>query len=93
MTAPKTRARRRPCRWCGAPEAAHRSPFSTCAGYIPIAPTPHGVHRTARLDLKIPDPDGHSARWRALAETEGTSLGDLCRRALDAYTALAERGG
>lgn len=83
--APATRARRRPCRWCGEPESAHRSPHSACAGYIPIDPTPRGVHRTARLDLKIPDPAGREARWRAMADAEGVSLGELVRRALDAF--------
>lgn len=85
MTAPNSRARRRPCRWCGAPEAAHRSPFSACAGYIPIDPTPHGTHQTPRVDLKIPDPDGHAPHWREAAHREGITLGQLCKRLLDAH--------
>lgn len=83
MTAPKSRARRRPCKVCGKSEAQH--PPKAKHAYEPIDPTPYGVHRTARLDLKIPDPEGHEARWRDAAEAFGTSLGDFCRRALDAY--------
>lgn len=80
-----TRARRRPCKMCGLSERNHANLPTLRHPYTPIDPTPHGVHRTARLDLKIPDPEGHEERWRAAAEADGTSLGDFCRRALDAY--------
>jgi hypothetical protein len=34
--------------------------------------------------MKVPDPDGHSQRWRKAAEREGVTLAEFTRRALDA---------
>lgn len=82
------RARRRPCRVCGLPEKHHLA--SLCVvpcdhPYEPVEPTPHGVHVAPRVDLKIPDPDGHAEAWREAARREGITLGQLCKRLLDAH--------
>ena len=84
MTAPKSRARRRPCKVCGLRETEHADPFIQ-HDYAPIDPTPHGTHQTPRLDLKVPDPQGHGDAWREAAHREGVTLGVLVQRLLDQH--------
>lgn len=97
-----TRAKRRPCQVCGGsereclagPKQWHPGSGTNQATrshpYTPTPPILSGVHRTPRLDMKVPDPDGRADRWRAVAEREGVSLGELVRRALEAYCFAAE---
>lgn len=84
-----TRAKRRPCSVCGRPERGHPAEPPTRGrlwhAYTPTPPVTSGEHRTPRLDLKVPDPDGRAGRWRDVAAREGVPLGELVRRALEAY--------
>jgi len=86
-----TRSPRVGCAVCGLTVKQHAAADPTPTH--PFAwrpPVTSGTHRTPRLDLKVPDPDGRAAHWRDVAERQGVTLGELTRRALESYCYAAD---
>ncbi len=74
------------CLRCRSLRRASGSVHSTCGPWIP--PTPPSKRAEPRHAVQVPHTEAELERWEAEAERQGLSLGEITRRALNAFTQL-----